>query len=594
MNRTILYMAAILSSAFIMAGCVRNGAAEASEPVRRQTATPLPPLSHNDSLRFKITYFEAMNMQLNGDYDAAYDLLRRCMEINPNAAEAYFLLSSYDGIIKGDSAALEDMKKASELDPDNNTYLERLATGYLKTENFDEAISAYEKLYHNTPQRSDVLDLLVRLYAQKKDYPNMLDALERIETLEGSSEQTALAKMRIYSLQGKKKEEFNELKSMSDKHPNDMNYVVMMGNWLLQNGKPQEAYEKYRYALGLEPDNSMAQMSIIDYYNTVGQKQKADSIQEAVLTNPKTPAENKISMMRQIVSNNEKDGGDSTKVLGIFRKILSTPQETSDMAELYAAYMTLKKMPQDSISKALETALEISPDNKGVRISLIQAYWKKQDFDKIIELSSRALDYDPEEITFYYFLGLAYIQKDDDDNALAALKKGVAMANEKSNKDIVSDTYSIIGSIYYDKKEEKEAFAAFDSCLQWKADNIECLNNYAYYLSEEGRELDRAERMSYKTVQAEPDNSTFLDTYAWILFKQGKYGEALEYIDMAVKNDTAESAVIIEHAGDIHAMNNDIGKALEYWTSALKLDPENKAVIMKKIKLKKYVDEKNK
>lgn len=574
----------------IMAGCGSKGVVAARPEGRSVPVMHLPAISHNDSLRFKMYYYEAVKQQISGNYDAAYDLLEHCIGINPNAAEAYFMLSFYDGILKGDSAAFADVKKASELNPTNNAYLERIGVGYVSMGNLDEAIKAYEKLSRNSPERSDVLDFLAQLYSRQKDYDKMLDVLNRMEALEGASEDLTLAKMRVYSLQGKKEEEYNELKNMSEKHPNDMNYRVMLGNWLLQNGKPDEAGKLYLEVLQAEPENIMARMSMIDYYRTSGQAMRADSLQEVMLVSPKTPVDGKMALMRQVVADNEKNGADSTLVIDLFKKILKEPQETSDMAQLYAAYLTLKKMPQDSISKVLETVLAISPDNVAARLQLIQAEWNKQDFDRVIELSNQALDYSPDELAFYYFLGFAYIQKDDDDSALEVLRRGVSQINDQSNPSLVSDFYAIMGDILHDKGDDKGAYAAYDSCLQWKDDNYGCLNNYAYYLSVENKDLDKAARMSYRTVQAEPDNSTFLDTYAWILFMQKKYAEALQYIDMAVKNDTTKSAVIIEHAGDIHAVNGDIDGAVKYWNEALKAGAENETVLRRKIKLRKYVE----
>lgn len=574
----------------IMAGCGSKGVVAARPEGRSVPVMHLPAISHNDSLRFKMYYYEAVKQQISGNYDAAYDLLEHCIGINPNAAEAYFMLSFYDGILKGDSAAFADVKKASELNPTNNAYLERIGVGYVSMGNLDEAIKAYEKLSRNSPERSDVLDFLAQLYSRQKDYDIMLDVLNRMEALEGASEDLTLAKMRVYSLQGKKEEEYNELKNMSEKHPNDMNYRVMLGNWLLQNGKPDEAGKLYIEVLQAEPENIMARMSMIDYYRTSGQAMRADSLQEVMLVSPKTPVDGKMALMRQVVADNEKNGADSTLVIDLFKKILKEPQETSDMAQLYAAYLTLKKMPQDSISKVLETVLAISPDNVAARLQLIQAEWNKQDFDRVIELSNQALDYSPDELAFYYFLGFAYIQKDDDDSALEVLRRGVSQINDQSNPSLVSDFYAIMGDILHDKGDNEGAYAAYDSCLQWKDDNYGCLNNYAYYLSVENKDLDKAAQMSYRTVQAEPDNSTFLDTYAWILFMQKKYAEALQYIDMAVKNDTTKSAVIIEHAGDIHAVNGDIDGAVKYWNEALKAGAENETVLRRKIKLRKYVE----
>lgn len=586
-----LHIVVCLSAAVAISGCGVSGGVSRRLAGVERSARPVPSISHNDSLRFKMYYYEGVRQQVDGNYAAAYDLFRHCLGINPNAAEAYFMLSSYEGVLHGDSAALVYVKKASELSPGNNAYLERLATGYLMTSDVDEAVKAYEKLAANSPERADVLNILVQLYGQQKDYDRMLDVLQRMEALEGDSEDLTLAKMRAYSLQGKKQEEFEALKAMSDKHPNDLNYRVMTGNWLLQNGKPDEAYAEYLGVLAVDPENLMAKMSMIDYYRTSGQPLRADSLQEALLVNPKTPVENKVSLMRQVVADSEDTGGDSTEVLNIFGKILSQPQETSDIAEMYAAYMTLKRMPQDTISKALENVLAISPDNSAARFQLLQIVWSEQDYDRVVELSRQGLDYNPDEMVFYYFLGLAYIQKDDDDSALDVFRRGVSQIDDQSSPALVSDFYSIMGDILHDKGYADEAYAAYDSCLQWKDDNLGCLNNYAYYLSVEGKQLEKAAQMSYRTVQAEPDNSTFLDTYAWILFRQKKYADALQYIDMAVDNDTTGSAVIIEHAGDIHVVNGDIEGALKYWNEALEAGSANGKAIRRKIKEKKYVED---
>lgn len=74
-----------------------------------------------------------------------------------------------------------------------------------------------------------------------------------------------------------------------------------------------------------------------------------------------------------------------------------------------------------------------------------------------------------------------------------------------------------------------------------------CLNNYAYYLAQDNRELDKAAAMSLKTIEAEPDNVTYLDTYAWIMFVSKNYGLARTYIDKTIKlaEKTAENASLL-------------------------------------------------
>ena len=550
--------------------------------------TPHSSLSFNDSQRLKYFYYEAMKLQDQGKFAAAFDLLKHCETIDPQAAEVYYAEAVYYAELNNDSMALACMKKAADLNPSNDTYLERLAITHVNSRQFDEAVNAYERLYANHKDRLDVLDILLQLYNQQKNYDKMLSTLELVESLEGSNERLALSKMRIYSVQGKKDKEYETLKELSDSHPNDMNYHVMMGNWLLQNDKDDEALEQYKLVLEEEPDHTGAKMSMLDYYRTTGADSLAQVLQEEMLISQNTPTNDKVTLMRQVVADNEQSGGDSTQVLSLFKRILAEPQKNADMYELYVAYMKLKQMPEDSINSVLEKALEVAPDNAGVRFQLVQSKWMSQDYDTVIALCEPATEYNPDEMTFYYFLGLAHFQKDERDKALDALRRGVAQINEESNKDFVSDFYAIMGQILHDKGLDDEAFAAYDSSLQWKDDNIEVLNNYAYFLSERGERLQKAEQMSFRTIKAEPTNSTYLDTYAWILFMQERYEEAKIYIDQAVQNESVPNAVIIEHAGDIYALNKDMQKAVEYWKQAQEAGGNSK-VLIRKIRQRKYL-----
>ena len=573
----------------MLAACGGAAVSDVTHPATKTARPYIPPLSHNDSLRFKMFFFEAVSQQSQGHFDAAYDLLQHCLAINPNSAETYFMLSSYDGPLYGDSALFADVQKAAALAPDNNTYLERLASCYIASENYDGAITAFEKLFANTPDRSDVLQVLVQLYGKKRDYDNVIHTINRMELLDGANEKTALAKMRIYSLQGKKDEELKVLEGLTHKHPNDMSYRVMKGNWLLQNGSPADAYAQYQEVLAIEPENVMARMSLVDYYRTMGEKQLADSLQNELLIGTKTSIDDKMLLMKQVVADNERQGGDSTKVLDLFNRILAKPQETSDMAELQVAYMTLKNMPKEKIDSAIMRVLDISPDNVAARLSLIQSAWTADDFDRVVQLSRQAVEYNPDEMAFYYFLGMGYVQQQDDEKALLAFRNGVAQIDEETDRSMASDLYAVMADILHSMGDEKASFEAYDSCLQWNDNNLYALNNYAYHLAQQNKDLDKAERMSFKTIQAEPGNANSLDTYAWILFKQKRYAEARQYIDMAVSNDSVPSSVVLEHAGDIHAMCGDMAKAVEYWQKALALDETNK-VLIRKIKLKKYVE----
>lgn len=586
------YILAVAAAALLAAcGTGRTGTkvtARGGSASAQKGTTVGDTLDYNTKLRLRYFYEEAANQQALGKYDVAYELLQHCKNIAPDAAEVYFALSSYDRDLNSNAMAINDIKRAAELSPENSTYQEQLAMTYIATKDYPNAIKAYEKLYSSNPDRTDVLEILLSLYGQKKDYANMLATVDRMVSADGESEQTVLTRMHIYSLQGKKKEEFNTLKRFVDRYPNDMSYQVMMSNWLLQNGEKQKAFDILQKVQKTDPQNVQAKLSMIDYYRAENLDSIARKMEEGLLTNPHTSTDTKVSIIRSVIANNEASGGDSTKVLSLFRNILAGKQENADLAELYVAYLSLKKMPEDSIVGGLKRILEIAPDNKGARIELLRTLWGKIGNDEIIEISKPGVEYNPDEMAFYYFLGFAYIQKDDDDNAFDIFRKGVAQATDSSEPSLVSDMYSYIGDIYHQRGQIEEAYAAFDSCLQWKEDNVECMNNYAYFISVDGGDLSRAEQMSYKTIKAQPTNSLYLDTYAWVLFQEKRYAEAQIYIEQAVANDSTNSYVQLEHAGDIYIMLGETDKAIDYWRRAIQAGGDAKA-IERKIRLKKYI-----
>ena len=545
-----------------------------------------------DSLQsYNYFFLEAIRQQDMGNLTAAFDLLRHAHDLNPQAPEVYFQLAAFYVDMKKDALAREYFEKAASLDPDNSVYQEKLGKTYVTQKDYPNAINAFERLYESNKTRSDVLQILYQLYGSQNEYKMMIKCLERLETLEGTSEQIALSKMQIYEQMGEKRKEYDELKALVDSHPLDLNYRVMFGNWLLQNGKKKEALQKYRDVLKEDPNNSLAKLSMMDYYNEIGDKATVKTILQELLQSSKTEQTTKLELLRQVITSSQKDNNpDSTEVMRLFSVALSGPQVNADIYMLKAAYMALRKQPKAEINRVYEQAIEVEPDNSRARIALIQNIWDSKDYDKIISLCRPAIEYNPDEMAFYYFQGMAQFQKHDIDAALETFRKGVGQIKPDSNPDIVSDFYAIMGDILHEKGRNNEAFEAYDSCLQWKADNVAALNNYAYYLSEENKDLTKAEQMSYKTIKAEPNNSTYLDTYAWILFQQKRYEEAKIYIEQAIRNDSTLSNVVKEHAGDIYAMTGDIGKALDFWQQALKAGNDS-ATLRKKIQLKKYIAE---
>lgn len=547
-------------------------------------------LAPEQQRKYDYFFLEAARLKIQKDYDAAFDLLQHCLTINPNASSALYELAQYYLFLKQVPQGQAALEKAVENDPGNYWYSQGLANLYQQQDETEKATKLLESMSVRFTDKLDPLYALLDIYNRQEQYDKVIATLNRIEGKMGKSEQLSMEKFRIYLQMKDNKNAFHEIESLVAEYPMDSRYQVVLGDVYMQNGKKEEAYNMYRKVLDAEPDNAMAMYSLASYYEATGQKELYQQQLDTLLLNKKVPSETKLNVMRQFVVQNEQDGKDSTRVINLFNRILEQEPDDAGIPMLYSQYLLSKGMNKEAFP-VLRQVLAIDPTNTAARMMLLGEAVRKEDYNDVINLCEAGVETNPEMLEFYFYLAIAYNQAERTDDVISICRKALTQITADSKKEVVSDFYSILGDAYHTKKLNTEAYAAYDSALVYNPSNIGALNNYAYYLSVERRNLDKAEEMSYKTVKAEPNNATYLDTYAWILFEKGNYAEARLYIDDAMKNDGGKSDVIVEHCGDIYYMTGDADKALEYWKQALEIGSKSKT-LMQKIQKKKYIDEK--
>lgn len=547
-------------------------------------------LSAEQQRKYDYFFLEAMRMKGKNEYDAAFGLLQHCLDINPTASSALYEISQYYMFLRQVPQGQVALEQAVAFAPDNYWYSQGLVSLYQQQNELDKAAALLEKMVTRFPSKQDPLFSLLDIYSRQEKYNDVISTLNRLEKRLGKNEQLSMEKFRIYLQMKDDKKAFQEIESLVQEYPMDMRYQVILGDVYLQNGKKQEAYDAYQKVLAVEPDNPMALFSMASYYEQTGQKELYQQQLDTLLLNKKVTSDTKISVMRQVIAENEQSSAkDSTQVIALFDRMMKQDMDDPQIPMLYSQYLLSKNMEQEAVP-ALEQVVDLDPTNKAARLMLVSAAVKKEDYKQIIKVCEPGIEATPDALELYYYLAIAYHQAEQGDSVLSVCNRALEHITPDTRKEVISDFYSIMGDIYHTKKQMTEAYAAYDSALVYNPSNIGALNNYAYYLSVERRDLDKAEEMSYKTVKAEPNNSTYLDTYAWILFEKGNYAEARIYIDNAMKNDGEKSDVIVEHCGDIYFMTGDVEGALKYWKKALEMGSESKT-LKQKIEKKKYIAE---
>ncbi len=558
-------------------------------------------LSDNDRQRLQYFYLEASKQKMLGNHVAAFDLYRHCLEICPDAPEVLFDLSLYHMLLREDSLALRSLRRATQLDSRNSYYKETLASYYLEHNEVDSALTQLEDLARLEPNRSDVLARLTQLYIARDRPADAIRTLDRIEMLEGKMANVSYQKFTLYRELKKEKEAFDELEALCREYPHEMSYRLAIGDQLLNAGRTEEARKVYDQVRKADPENVGLKLSMLDYYRETG----ADSLftlhRDSMLYAEQTPSAVRVTLLRNYVTETMQD--DSTgrqRAEETLARMDSIFPKDLGLLQLQAAYLASYDPKNDSaFVDIMDRVIDLEPENTQALFYLIQYYGQHQDFPRLEDLCRRGVLTHPEELLCHYYLGIACYQQDKKAEAVQAFSEGILQKTSESRPAMVADLYSVLGDLYHDMGRQQEAYAAYDSCLVYQSDNVSCLNNYAYFLSLEEKDLDRAEEMSYRAIRLEPKNKTFLDTYAWILFIKGRYSEAQAYMDRICPPDSADSVlmadptiggVVLEHAGDIAAMNDNIDQAMRFWQLATQAGGKGlTAHLPRKIRLKRYI-----
>ena len=482
---------------------------------------------NNEELDRKYDYYfhEATRLRIQKKYDASYDMLQHCLAIRPHSPSALYELAQYYIVLKQNERGTATMAEAVKYAPDNYWYAQGLANLYVQQNKLDEAAELLEEMAKRFPSKIDVTYSLLQVYSRQANFDKSIELLDKLEVRFGKNEQISMQKFAIYDQQGEDNKAMAELKSLADEFPTDYRYQVILGDAYLQKEKYQQAYDIYQQILKAEPDNAMAMYSLAAYYEQTGQTEKYDQQLNSVLLNRKVDSDTKADVMRRLIIRNESSHKDSTIVINLFDRIMEQEPDEAQLPLLYAQYLYSKNM-KDKAVPVLNQVLQIEPTNTVARMTLLGEAVNKQDYDWVIDLCQTGTEANPDMLEFYYYLAVGYNQTQRTDSVVSVCQRALQHVTEDSESNVVSDFYAILGDAYHTKKMMPETYEAYEKALEYNSNNIMALNNYAYYLSLERRDLDRAEEMSYKTVKAEPNNATYLDTYAWILFEKANYEQA--------------------------------------------------------------------
>jgi len=526
-------------------------------------------------------FIDATKAKILGDLPKALALFQLCIEKDPNSDAAYYELSQlyYQ---QGDfKTAAQLAEKASEIDPGNVWYKLLLNDVYNKSGNKEGSLKITQQLAKQFPGNVEYLYELANSYLMMNKASDAIDTYDEIENVIGVTEEISLQKQRIYLVQNKTDKAEAEIIKLAQAYPDDkVRYYSILAESFMASGKEEKAAEYYQKVAEADPNDPYIHISLADFYKRKGDKARSFEELKEGFSNPSLDIETKIRVLTtyytvQDIYVNQKD--DALELAGILVK--THPAEPQAHA-LYGDLM-LQDKQYLAAREELRKVIEIDSSKYSGWESLMQAEASLQDWNALLDESSRALELFPMQAVPYLFKGIALSQLKQPERAVKALNAGVKLVT--GNDPLLAQFYSSLGDTYHELKEFQLSDENYDKALKINGDNSYVLNNYAYYLSIRGVHLEKAETMAKKGTELDPDNPANLDTYGWVLFKLGKFDEAKKWIEKAVSLSTKDDPDLLEHLGDVCFKLGDQARAMQLWQKA-KDTGGNTEELLKKLK----------
>lgn len=532
-------------------------------------------------------YLQALSLIELEEYDAAYDMLEHCRALSPSSSAVLFQLSSVYQFLGQRDEALAILRKIVEDNPQNILFWNALVQFFENEGNSEALIQVYEEMIRKYPADTERYLTLSMYYYEQGRYEQAIKALDDYVKIEGNKESVAFQRYKIYLAMNNKEAAIAEVLALIADNPDEVRYLSLLGETYSMIGEHEKAFAVHSYAVARDSDNVYSLKCLAGYYKIQNNDSLYCNFAEKVIRHDKLPSEERLNILRDYILYRDQSGAVDYAV-SFLSSLIDLPYAYEEAAQMLFSYYEYRKIEEKKMLPLIEKVLTKEPDNKMAHMTLLMFAIERNDYQEVVTRSEAAIMYFPEMLAIYYYRGLSLSAIGRREEAIATFMQGIERCSDVAMVEMLSDVYAVVGDLYHECGKTDEAMEAYESSLAYNSSNIVVLNNYAYYLALENRELEKALKMSARTLEEDPDEPMYIDTYAWILFRLGRYDEAKEYADKLLQDSQTKSAVEYHHCGDIYAKSGNIDRAVECWILARDNGDDSK-VLKRKIKKRKYI-----
>lgn len=535
--------------------------------------------------RVKATYvlMEAQRQHFLEHDDAFYHLIAYAYSLDSTNTSIAF----YMGVAKFErtsfehtdelTAALAQMRKHVEAHPEDKYEARLYAHAAFLVNQYQEGLRVLNIQHQLHPQDDNLLSTMADAYEKTSDYQKALAIYDTLQQWQGQSVELSSAKLKAYQALNDTTGAIHEMRALLASAPTNADYNLAMGKMLFMFGYRDSAMVYYDKAQQYEPDNGLTYLTKAEYYLALGDTLNYDRQTYQALVSTDLDVESKLQILVNYTKTLLSAKDTTHRTDHLFDVLIEQHPLEPQIRVLYSEYLMFIDN-NEGAAEQIDYALNLDPTNKELWTRLMAYYLYAGNYEKAIEVGDKAIRLNPDNVELYSYLGSSCYSVKQYDKAIEVYDKALAIL-DSTQVDDRSNLLSGKADVKFALGDTIAAFALYDQSLDLNPDNPGTLNNYAYFLALSNRDLDKAERMSAKTIVEDAANPTYLDTYAWVFYMRKEYTMAQLYIEMAINNEEQPTSELFEHYGYILLANGDKQKALEQWRKAIELKPDNEQLV---------------
>ena len=392
-----------------------------------------------------------------------------------------------------------------------------------------ELVKGINELAEEWPDNTRLLLTQALILAEFEQYPQSLQKLDKLFTIEPYQPQALLLEVRVLIAQGEKK-----------------------------------PFTRLERALQENPDNQQLRLQ---YARLLTASDMAAAREQFEILSAQSPRDGDLLLSLALIN---REIGDDLAAKAYLKQMLGLQQRVDE------AHFWLGRIAEDEgeMQTAISHYMQVGGESEFLSASnrigqILIGSGQYQQAREIFVLQRRA---HPEEAEALYGLEAdLFTRSGEQDQAMDVLNEALQQFPQSNTllyaRSMLAEQLGDLAMMERDLRD----------IIERDPDNATALNALGYTLANRTQRYGEAYELITRALELQPDEPAILDSMGWILYRKGRYEEAVGYLTRAYTE--FPDPEVAAHLGEVLWVSGETEAATTVWQGALMKDPEHKVLL---------------